>query len=523
MGSRRVSKLSNNSCFKLYPSQGEPAKALSILLRGLAKLKVTLNRELIQLKLGEDLVSKLKPLFYPNSIAVIGASDNPTKLGYRYVKNLVEGGYKGRVYPVNPKLAGREVLGFKSYPSIFDVPEEVDLALIAVGARLTLNVLKDCASRGVKAAIVFASGFAESMGEEGRKMELEMRRISEESGMVIVGPNCLGIVNLAVGLNTLVEAVIPKEPGRISFISHSGSLMETFLTTSSERGFYISKAVSSGNEAATTLNDYLEYFIEDPETGVIAMYIEAIKDGRRFMELCRSTTKPLVALKAGRTEAGKTAAKSHTASLAGSVEVWNGVCKQLGIIQARSLEELYDLSMALACPLRPSGNRVAIITAPGGPAVLATDACEELGLRVPRLTDDSISKLRSMLPPFASPINPVDISASALEDIDVYERVLRVVASDPNVDSIIVIPPLIEYLMRVSKIVVNIVEECRKPIVVAWTIPFGVGVSELLEAVKFLGRKLVPNYFMPERAARALAALLLQSRIEERKKRARGS
>ncbi|MHC1627754.1 MAG: acetate--CoA ligase family protein [Candidatus Nezhaarchaeales archaeon] len=461
---------------------------------------------------------RLKPLFYPNTIAVIGASDNPAKLGYLYIKNLVEGGYKGTIYPINPKLAGKEVLGFKSYASILDVPDEVDLALIAVSARLTLNVLKECSEKGVKAAIVFAAGFAESMGDEGKKMEAEMRRISEETGMVIVGPNCLGVVNLSIGLNTLVEAVIPKEAGKIAFISHSGSLMESFLTTSSERGFYISKAISTGNEAATTLNDYLEYFIEDPETNVIAMYIEAVKDGRRFMELCRSTTKPLVALKAGRTEAGKTAAKSHTASLAGSIEVWNAVCKQVGIIQAKTFEELYDLAMALACPLRPKGNRVGIISAPGGPAVIATDACEELGLKIPRLTSNSMEKLKSILPPFASVINPVDITASALEDIDVYRKVLEVLCSDPNIDSVIVTPPLIEYLVKVSSIVIDVVEQYQKPVVISWAIPFGVGVKELEESVKLLGKKLIPNYFMPERAAKAIATLLAQAKIEERKR-----
>jgi len=479
-----------------------------------------------QLELGELSVegvsARLRPLFYPKAIAVVGASDNPAKLGYLYIKNLVEGGYKGKIYPINPKLASKEVLGFKSYANILEVPDEVDLALIAVSARLTLNVLRECGAKGVKAAIVFAAGFSESMGDEGKRLEAEMRKIAEETGMIIVGPNCLGVVNLSIGLNTLVEAVIPSEAGKIAFISHSGSLMESFLTLSSERGFYISKAVSTGNEAVTTLNDYLEYFIEDPETSVIAMYIEAVKNGKRFMELCSSTRKPLVALKAGRTEAGKTAAKSHTASLAGSIEVWNAVCKQVGIIQARTFEELYDLAMALTCPLRPRGNRVGIISAPGGPAVIATDACEELGLKVPRLTSDSMEKLKKMLPPFASVVNPVDITASALEDIDVYRDVLEVLCSDPNVDSIIVTPPLIKYLVKVAGIVADISEEYRKPIVISWAIPFGVDVRELRDAVKLLGKRLVPNYFMPEGAAKAIAALWAQALIEERK-RARGS
>ena len=182
---------------------------------------------------------------------------------------------------------------------------------------------------------------------------------------------------------------------------------------------------------------------------------------------------------------------------------------------------MYDLSMALACPLRPRGNRVGIISAPGGPAVIATDACEELGLKVPRLTHESIEKLKGILPSFASVVNPVDMTASALEDIDVYRRALEIVASDPNIDSIIVTPPLIEHLVKVSNMVIDVVEEFKKPIVISWAIPFGVGVRELEESVKLLGRKLVPNYFMPERAVKAIAALVAQADIERRK--AKGS
>ena len=462
---------------------------------------------------------RLKPLFYPNTVAVIGASDDPVRLGYFYLKSLASS-FKGTVYLINSRLAGREILNRKCYASIREIPESVDLALLIVSAHLTLDVLRECAESGVKAAIVFAAGFAESMGEKGREVESGIRKISEETGMVIVGPNCLGVVNVSVGLNTLLEAVIPEEPGKISFISHSGSLTDLFLTLSSKRGFYVGKAVSSGNEAATTLNDYLEYFIEDPETGVIAMYIEAIRDGRKFLKLCRSTTKPLVALKAGRTETGRMAARSHTAALAGSAEVWRGVCRQAGIIQAETFEELYDLAMALACPLRPKGNRVGIVTGPGGPAVIATDACEELGLKVPRLTRESRKEIGKILPPFASTLNPIDLTATALEDIGLYERVLRVVVSDPNVDSLIVIPPMLKQLVDVARVIVEIVREQDKPVVVAWTTPPMLGASQYIEALKLLSRNQVPSFFMPERAAKALLAMLTQTYIEKKKKKA---
>ncbi|MCS7139581.1 MAG: CoA-binding protein [Candidatus Nezhaarchaeota archaeon] len=462
-------------------------------------------------------MEKLKPLFYPNSVAIVGASDNPISPGYLFVMNLVGGGYEGNVYPVNPRLAGRELLGVKCYARISDIPDEVDFALISVSAYSTINVLKECGAKGVKVAVIFAGGFSESRGDEGRRMEVEMRRIAEETGMIIVGPNCLGVVNPSIGLNTAIGIPVPKEPGKIAFISHSGGLLESFLALSVARGFHVSKAISTGNEAVTTLNDCLEYFIEDPETSVVAMYIEAVRDGRRFLELCSSTIKPLVALKAGRTGSGKMAARSHTAALAGSIDVWNAACKQAGIIQAKTFEELYDLSMALACPLRPKGNRVGIISVSGGFAVVAADACEELGLLVPKLTNDNIDKLRKILPPFASASNPVDLTASAFEDVSLSERVLEAVCSDPNIDVIMVTPPLVLYQIEVAELIVDAIERYQKPIIVAWAMPFGFKAIEFEEVLRLFSKNLVPNYYTPERAAKAIITLASQAEIEKKK------
>lgn len=475
----------------------------------------------------KDVVEKMRPLFYPRSVAIVGASDSPTKFGFWRLKCLLDFDYKGAVYPVNPRLAGKEVLGLKCYGSVLDIPDEVDLAYMDVDARTALNVLRECGKKGVKAAVIFAGGFSE-VGDEGKKMEDELRAIARETGMVIVGPNCIGVTNLYAGLCTFALdlkrlGLRPPRPGKISLIAQSGTLAQNFLLLSTVRGFYSSKIVSTGNEAVTTLTEVLEYLIEDPDTRVIAMYVEAVRNGKKFIELCKSTTKPLVALKAGRSEAGKSAARSHTAAIAGSADVWNAVCRQAGIIQANSFEELYELSMALASPLRPKGNRVAIVSVMGGAAVIASDACEEQGLRVPRLTEESVKRLREILPPVASVTNPVDITGSIIRDVNMFREALEVVCQDPCIDMVIAMPPAVRVplLMSISRAVVDASRRYGKPIVMAWALPFDVNVQEFKEVTRILSEGEVPYCYMPEKAAKMLSALLTQAMLEKRK--AKGS
>lgn len=460
-------------------------------------------------------MKSFNPLFHPNSIAIVGAHTDPTRLGYVLAKNLRDFGYKGRVYLINPKFIGQELFGYRFYSSISDAPDEIDLALMLLGAKSVLPCLKECIAKGVKSATIFAAGFAEVSAEDGKMMELEIEKMSKESSMVIVGPNCLGVISVPAKVCTFPEAdLLYDEAGRISAIFQSGSLLASFEVLSSIRGFHLNKGVSTGNEAATTLNDFLEYFIEDPETHVIAMYIEQVRNSKKFVELCKSTTKPIVALKIGRSEAGRRAAKSHTAALAGSIEVWGSLCKQVGIIQAKTFFQLYDYAMALAAQHKPKGNNIGIVTAPGGPSVIATDICGELGINVPRLKEESVEKLRKILPSFASLANPIDMTASALENLDVYKNVMEIVASDPNIDAILTISSLTNHL-RIAKAVVEVVEEIKKPIVVSWT---GLlNIEELREAMNLLGKKFIPNYFMPERAVEAIAVMLHQSQLEREK------
>ncbi|MEM1586510.1 MAG: CoA-binding protein [Candidatus Bathyarchaeia archaeon] len=457
----------------------------------------------------------LRSLFYPRSIAIIGAHIDLTRLGSIILNTIIRFGYSGQLYPVNPKFASMDFSGHKFYASISDVPNDVDMAIILVGAKKVLEILNECVKKNVKSAIIFSSGFSEVSEDYGRTVEEEIRRISNESGMMVVGPNCLGVFSAPARVCTFPEAESRYEKtGRISAIFQSGSLLASFQIFSSFRGFYLNKGVSTGNEAATTLTDFLEYFIEDPETHVIAMYIEQVREGKRFIDLCKSTKKPLVALKVGRSEAGRMAAKSHTAALAGSIEVWDSVCRQVGIIQAKTFFQLYDYAMALASPKRPKGNRIGIITSPGGPSVIAADICGDLGLQIPRLSGESIEKLKKILPPFASLANPIDMTASALEDLNIYREIIEVAALDPCIDAILLITPLTEHL-KIAKMIIDISDEIKKPIVVSWTsIMYG---DELKEAMKMLGEKMIPNYFMPERAAEAISIMLHQSRIEQKK------
>ncbi|MDI9619322.1 MAG: CoA-binding protein [Candidatus Nezhaarchaeota archaeon] len=456
-----------------------------------------------------------KSLFHPSSIAVVGASTNSAKLGHAIVRSLCALGYRGRVYAVNPKLAGQKLLGCEAYAKVSDIPDELDLAIVSVGAASSIQVLRECAARGVKSAVVLSAGFSESFGDEGRRMELEIRRIAEESGMAVVGPNCQGIVSVSEGIYTFPEIEACGGVGEISAILHSGSLTAALVSIANKRGFYLNKAVSTGNEAASTLNDFLEYFLEDPETKVIALYIEQVRDGRRFMELCKSAGKPIVALKVGRSEAGRLAAKSHTAALAGSIEVWNAVCRQAGVIQASTFEELYDLSMALAAPMQPRGNRVGIVTSPGGPSVIAADMCGELGLAVPRLSRNTVEELRRVLPSYAAVANPVDMTASALEDLSLYRQVLSIVASDGNVDALLVIALLMNH-STIARAIAEAAREIDKPIVVVWMSFFRE--DDLLEAVKILGERRIPNYFGPERAVKAISSMVQQARYADRKR-----
>lgn len=381
--------------------------------------------------------ASLLPVFCPRSVAVIGASPSPAGIGRQVFDRLVQGGFEGPVYPVHP--TARVVASVRAYPTIADVPDRVDLAVIAVPAPAVPGVVEECAAAGVRAVVVVSAGFAE-VGEEGRQRQDELLRVVRSHGMRMVGPNCLGVLNThpAVRLNATFGRPLPP-PGRVGMSSQSGAMGLVIVDYASQLGLGLSTFASVGNKADISGNDLLEYWERDPETGVIALYLESFGNPRRFSRIARrvSRTKPILAVKSGRSTAGARAAQSHTAALASSDVAVDALFRQAGVIRLDTLDELFDVAGALSHQPLPSGNRVAILTNAGGPGILCADACEAAGLELPPLAEPTLEVLRAVLPPTAGIGNPVDMIAAATPDQ--YELVTAHVLQDPGIDAVIVL------------------------------------------------------------------------------------
>ncbi len=361
----------------------------------------------------KDAAGSLAPFFRPRSLAVIGASRNPAAIGYRLLDAVIRGGFPGPVYPVNPRAY--EIGGLQVYPTVRDVPGPVDLALIVVPRDAVLGVVDDCAVKGVPALVVITAGFAE-VGPEGAALQRQLLAKVRRHGMRLIGPNCLGLLTTdpAVRLNATFVAVAPP-PGRVAISSDSGALGLATLAAAARLGVGVSSCVSVGNRADVSSNDLLEFWEDDPRTGVILLYLESFGNPRRFARIARrvSRRKPIVAVKAGRTWAGCRAAGSHTAALAASDVAVDALFHQTGVIRADTLEEMFDLAAALSSQPLPRGPRVAVLTNAGGPAILCADACEAAGLVLPELSPATRTRLSAFLPPAAGVGNPVDMIAAA--------------------------------------------------------------------------------------------------------------
>ena len=381
--------------------------------------------------------ASLRPFFYPNAVAVVGASRNPANIGTRLLNAIIGAGFHGAVYPVNPKAAS--IGSLRSYASVGDLPEAPDLAVIAVPRDAVLNVIDDCAARGVRAVVVITAGFAE-IGPEGRELQRRLVEKVRGHGMRMVGPNCLGLLNTdpAVRLNASFAPDFPP-PGRIAFSSQSGALGLAIISLARQRGLGLSKFVSVGNKADVSGNDLLQYWEQDGQTDVILLYLESFGNPRRFARIAKrvSRQKPIVAVKAGRTSAGKRAASSHTAALAASDVAVDALFHQTGVIRAESLDEMFDLAAALSVQPLPRGRRVAILTNAGGLGILCADTCEANGLLVQELSETTKTRLQEFLPPTASVMNPIDMIASA--SADNFAKASEILLCDNQVDSLIVL------------------------------------------------------------------------------------
>jgi len=356
-------------------------------------------------------IKKFAPLFSPRSVAIVGASQDSKKWGFRMLNTLINGGFQGKIYPVNPDED--EILGLKAYASITDIPETPDLVVIVVPTVHVGQVVKECVNKRVKAGIIIAAGFAE-LGEKGAQLQQKMVDTARGGGMVLVGPNCNGIINPKEKLYIQFPDFITP-PGPLAVIAQSGNIVDSVARQIMLRGFGCSLCIASGNEADLHSEDYIEYLAEEPNTKVILSYIEGFKDGQRFLDIASrvSKKKPIVMVKAGTTQAGAKAAMSHTASIAGSSSVFDAACKQYGVIRVRNLDDLVNVGIALLNQPLPQGRKVGIVTGGGGWGVLGADSCTELGLEVISLPEKTIEELDSILPPWWNRANPVDLVAGS--------------------------------------------------------------------------------------------------------------
>jgi len=453
-------------------------------------------------KQGQKKEYNIRAVIEPNSIAVIGASRNPSKVGYSVFKNLIASGYTGRIYAVNPNA--ESILGVKCHKSVLNIPNKVDCAIIVVPAEYVNDTLEECGKKGIKGAIVISGGFKE-VGEFER--EEELKRISRKYGMAVIGPNCLGIVNRKKHIDSIFLPMYKmKRPllGKISFLTQSGAVGSTILDLLGESNIGVSKFISYGNAAVLDESDLLRYLREDKDTSVIIMYIEGVKDGRKFYEELRKTTlvKPVVVLKAGKGALAAEATKSHTGALAGDYKVFQSMLRQAGAVEAECLPELFNLAKIFIQPL-PKGERVFVLTNGGGEGVLTVDAIEKSGLKLAEISAKTRAKLKRKMPPHVVVGNPFDITGDA--DSKRYAEVLKEIVKEDGIDAIIVIT-LFQTVGLGSEVVNTVMEADNatdKTIVSVAT--GGEYTQSLLRIIESSG---VPAYTSPSEAIDSIAKAL---------------
>ena len=445
--------------------------------------------------------SSLTPFFNPRGVVVVGASTSPEKLGYGAARNLVYSGYKGAIHFVSQKTG--ELFNRPLYTDLSQVPDPVDLAVLIVPASATPETLEACGQRGIRAAIVVASGFREA-GPEGAALETLCLEVAHKHGIRMVGPNCIGGIDTHLPLDTTFLAPPMPAQGPIGFISHSGSFCAAIIDWSRNHGVGFSQLISLGNQADVNETDMLPVVAADEHTRVITLYLEGVGDGKRFVDVAKYVTrkKPVIALKVGRFESGQRAAGSHTGALAGSDVAYAAAFEKAGIFRADSAEQMFDWALALAtCPL-PKGRKVAVLTNAGGPGVIAADALEVNGLQMAGLSEETEKALAAILPSAASVHNPVDMLASASPAQ--YAESLSALLADSTVDAVLVIlpPPPMYHTDEVADVLIPIIQASKKTILMAL-----LGSELTKEAAKHFQRADIPTYTFPEQAASALGIL----------------
>jgi acetate---CoA ligase (ADP-forming) len=453
----------------------------------------------------------LDAFFEPKSVAVIGASNDPEKLGHAVVKNLIDGGFikHGKIFPIN--LNAKEILSQPAFPSVLDIEDQIDLAVIVIPYPHVPKALQTCGEKGIPAVIVISAGFREA-GKEGLEREMELITIADEYNLRLIGPNCLGVIDTFTPINASFSAGMPPS-GPLAFMSQSGALGTAVLDIALSGKLGLSKFVSLGNKADVDEIDLLNTWAEDEHSKVIMIYTEGMANGQEFIRVARKTAKkkPIVAIKSGVTQAGSRAVASHTGSLAGSEQAYQAAFNQAGVLRAETMESLFDIALALGYQPEMTGERVAIVTNAGGPGILATDALEHSGLRLARFENETIKELEQYLPDAASAANPVDVLGDARADR--YKFALEAVISDPNVDAILVVltPQAMTEIEATAKAIGSIANACDKTILACF-----MGEKQVQAGIKILQSHNVPNYPFPERAAQAFRSMANYHHIRSR-------
>jgi len=443
-------------------------------------------------------IKTLESFFNPEAIAVVGASRNKGKIGNRIVSNLIEGGFKGEIYPVNPKA--KKILGLKCYKSLDEIPGKVDLVLITVPAEKVFKVLDKCEKKKNKAAIIISAGF-----KEIGRADLE-KRLIEKRSFRILGPNTFGLINTCNNMNASFAYGMPPR-GNIAFITQSGAMAEAIIMWMIAHGIGVSKIIGTGNKADLGDEELIAYLEKDEETKVIALYIEGLKDGRKFVEVAGriSKKKPIVVLKGGKQLSGVRAAKSHTGALTSEYKIYRAAFRQSGVVEAVDTTELFDMALALAKQNPAEGSRVGVVTNGGGAGVVFTDLIEPQGARVLKLSRSIQAELGKILPEIASTKNPVDILGDA--SLERYRQAIKAISSEVDLVAALHVETTLVEPQEVARGIAEASESIDVPLVTSW-----IGGERVERAIKYLLKKGIPSYPSLRRGASAVRALIESGR-----------
>ena len=451
-----------------------------------------------------DLIKQLDRIFCPRTIAVIGASANPEKVGFRVLANLLEAGFKGRIYPVNPGLT--DLFGLRVYPSVSTIPGEIDLAMVVIPSELTIFTMEECAAREVKGAVLISGGFGEVGTEIGSDLQDQLRDIANKGGMKIIGPNTLGLINPGINLTASFQYTLSlSKVGNVAVVAQSGGMCIYIVHALTNHNVGISKAMGVGNRCNLDFGEIVTYLGQDEQTRVIVIYVEGLEQPRLLMDAARQVVrrKPIVAYKGGRNKGIDKATLSHTGALAGQYEFYRAAFTQAGIIVVDEVTDLIDITKALAFQPPSNGNRVAIFSVQAGAGIVMADRCHELGLRLAQFSQATRDRLRQLASPLNAVDNPVDVAWKSNE-FGACREMLKVALEDDGVDALVVAAVFYDSNMELMRAVIDIAGNYQKPVTVCLDSPRGAAYAE----INALEEKGIPVYPLPERAVSGLSGLV---------------